>query len=38
VLLRVGLALVRPSEFTIYELRFREGGRTMRAVPPLDFD
>jgi uncharacterized protein len=36
VLLRVGFALRRPSEFSIYELRFRADGSETRAVPPLD--
>lgn len=35
ILLRIGFALLRPSQFSIYELRFRDGGSETRAVPPL---
>jgi uncharacterized protein len=36
IMLRVGFALLRASEFSIYELRFRAGRSETRAVPPLD--
>lgn len=36
VTLRFGFALLRPGHFLIYEIAYREDGRTTREVPPLD--